>query len=610
MRTANQPKASTKANVHEEDVPLMTGALFEGASDTPPYRMGKLSRKRSTSKAKTSLRLRGGWGSDIPPGPSSPQSFRRSTGWNDGPPGPAGNSPATGAGLHTRKESSGSYTPDDAPWRKGGGKEANSGTNARESWQGGSKWTANPPDNTETRDLHGGGQSWSGAADDHNSWAAPNQNQSSKSKDNDQDAQGWSWEAPNDAPNWEDLNSNQSGRQASNDEQEQNRTDHKGKAAVRKNGSRSGSVTSKKSMRSFDAQTNHSGRNWNAPGPSPSHNEDRNDNIEAKLPGSWSPPPSGRTGRRKPHRHEIRNVSGDHEMREVETGQNPWSRSQRGSMGIEKESRPVKSAWAGQNLDPGDERHTSGQPVPAYQVQPMPSVTYAHKVYTPRYMDSFDEPYAVFVFRYQDLATIQKICDTSKPQFELNEREHLLNLSKSELVEELINVRKTASEIANSEKGTVRSNIGDPAHQPDLAAANEKLNSFADNNADDSWGNNGTSQDDIAGTSGNEGWNNANREDGWNNDNNGNDRGAWGGDEQAIDASRDSWNDRNEQQDAWGNEPDNAEAENGQSGAWGNNDTDNNGGDQGWDDHGHGQGGTDAWGSQAGGGGSGGGGGW
>ena len=37
----------------------------------------------------------------------------------------------------------------------------------------------------------------------------------------------------------------------------------------------------------------------------------------------------------------------------------------------------------------------------SHQVQPGPGAMYAHKVHSPRYMDSMEEPYAVFVFKYR-----------------------------------------------------------------------------------------------------------------------------------------------------------------------------------------------------------------
>lgn len=37
----------------------------------------------------------------------------------------------------------------------------------------------------------------------------------------------------------------------------------------------------------------------------------------------------------------------------------------------------------------------------SHQVQPGPGAMYAHKVYTPQYMDSMEEPYAVFLFEYR-----------------------------------------------------------------------------------------------------------------------------------------------------------------------------------------------------------------
>ena len=41
----------------------------------------------------------------------------------------------------------------------------------------------------------------------------------------------------------------------------------------------------------------------------------------------------------------------------------------------------------------------------SHQVQPGPGAMYAHKVHSPRYMDSMEEPYAVFVFKYRSKGT-------------------------------------------------------------------------------------------------------------------------------------------------------------------------------------------------------------
>jgi len=52
----------------------------------------------------------------------------------------------------------------------------------------------------------------------------------------------------------------------------------------------------------------------------------------------------------------------------------------------------------------------------SHQVQPGPGAMYAHKVHSPRYMDSMEEPYAVFVFKYRSKGTCVHILEISQDE--------------------------------------------------------------------------------------------------------------------------------------------------------------------------------------------------
>ncbi|KAI9876304.1 MAG: hypothetical protein M1830_006809 [Pleopsidium flavum] len=74
----------------------------------------------------------------------------------------------------------------------------------------------------------------------------------------------------------------------------------------------------------------------------------------------------------------------------------------------------------------------------SHQVQPGPGAMYLHKLHTPRYMDSMEEPYAVFVFKYRSKDVLENILNTTIFDDPDDEKKRLLTLSKDEIIEQLL----------------------------------------------------------------------------------------------------------------------------------------------------------------------------
>lgn len=116
----------------------------------------------------------------------------------------------------------------------------------------------------------------------------------------------------------------------------------------------------------------------------------------------------------------------------------------------------------------------------SHQVHPMRAAAYTHKLSTPRYMDTHEDPYAVFVFKYRDKALIENMVKASIPDPGLGpkEKSDLFNLSKAELVDELVRTKEklSAAESSESDKISFKSHpVGQNWGLPDLNAVGDKL---------------------------------------------------------------------------------------------------------------------------------------
>lgn len=114
----------------------------------------------------------------------------------------------------------------------------------------------------------------------------------------------------------------------------------------------------------------------------------------------------------------------------------------------------------------------------SHQVRPGPPTTYAHKVSKPKYMDTHETPYAVFVFQYRDKTIIEEMLQTTIDDPEIDEKRRLSGLPKSEIIEELLKEKaaRSASGSSISERAaTFKSNPRGVPIEPSASALRARL---------------------------------------------------------------------------------------------------------------------------------------
>ncbi|KAL2058670.1 hypothetical protein ABVK25_001400 [Lepraria finkii] len=112
----------------------------------------------------------------------------------------------------------------------------------------------------------------------------------------------------------------------------------------------------------------------------------------------------------------------------------------------------------------------------SHQVHPGRSSTYRHKRGVPRYMDTFEKPYAVFRFHYRDKEIVECLTGTTIIEPEIDEKQRLASLSKHEIIEEFMKVKKKlGKEVGESDKVTFKSNPHGVLEGPDVEALDERL---------------------------------------------------------------------------------------------------------------------------------------
>ena len=84
----------------------------------------------------------------------------------------------------------------------------------------------------------------------------------------------------------------------------------------------------------------------------------------------------------------------------------------------------------------------------SHQVRPDRPAAYTHKRNKPKYMDTHENPYAVFLFKYRDKEIIEHMLETTISEPEVDEKARLASLSKQELIDELM---KTKSKLSVAE---------------------------------------------------------------------------------------------------------------------------------------------------------------
>ena len=550
-KAAKRPKESKSSKTRkqhisvvpeDDDVPLWTGAMFDGSAESPP-RKGTKSKDSGTQKSLSTkdpdLKLRGGAGS------SKVQ-------WSD-PPSPvlswrSNNSRVrqhdfplvVGVGMKSpdsQRKSTGSYTPDDNAWKSETKQPASSANDVATPWGASRAWNWNLPESRQA-----GWQNPSGR--ENESWGTPSPIPSPKpqhdGKGNTGSAANMGWTDPSSdnskedntaTSGWDDgKQSNGWGMegQASNDwstaywgGQDDNANQiERGSPVIDRHDASNGTHNATASS-DDDVPA--------GPGSYPkpvfimsqkprSSRVSANEGIirtrtkpEGWVPGAWSPPMVQKSRKSK--------------RKASEPG---WPQDARGPRFIE----PIRPTHTGPAYDGND---------------------YIHKKSNPRHMDTHQNPYAVFVFHYRDDAAGDQTSDLTSSECGEDERRRLLKLDKSELVEELLRAKIQASETADSDKSTFKTDAHEAAYQPNLWAVNEKLEPFADSTLHEDNADRGSDKDernnDVA-APGSEGRNQ------WNSPDNNAD-GAWPSTEDQQDSQDNvpwatSPENRDQPQDAWG----------------------------------------------------------
>ena len=125
----------------------------------------------------------------------------------------------------------------------------------------------------------------------------------------------------------------------------------------------------------------------------------------------------------------------------------------------------------------------------SHQIRPSIPARYSHKVSRPKYIDSFETPYAVFVFQYRDKDIIEEMLNTSVIESEADEKQRLSSLPKSQLVEELMKAKSQGSSNAasgshhSSDKATFKSNPFNVPLSPNVSALTQKLSNLESSKA-------------------------------------------------------------------------------------------------------------------------------
>ena len=346
------------------------------------------------------------------------------------------------------------------------------------------------------------------------------------------------------------------------------------------------------------------------------------------MPGSWSPPP-------------MPSQSKEQSEQQQETVPVPPSQAQTQAQTIPihsiakpPNSRPYWATWNNATTpdptppvtsepDPDDAIFPCTEEEPIYtipstlaaqqnlthQVRPMRGSAYSHRLSSPKYMDTHDDPYAVFVFKYRDQVVIEQMLGRKVESTDVEEKQRLKGLSKEEIIEELLKARAgmgnaslatiPAVGIATTPTAGVNGTLSTEqtpeigrwatrGKVPPMPPAEDSGSGSRGNSADD-WGRNpkgagawkslesgkGCKTSDANANKSRTNNNSTDQEgDGWGD--NGRDDGGDGGNDEAPDG--DDWkdNDAAGQSGAWGNYK--ADAEGGDSG-WGNSD---NRGNKGW----------------------------
>lgn len=150
----------------------------------------------------------------------------------------------------------------------------------------------------------------------------------------------------------------------------------------------------------------------------------------------------------------------------------------------------------------------------SHQVRPGRPAPYTHRRNKPRYMDTHESPYAVFLFKYRGKEIIEHMLKTTVAEPEVDEKARLASLSKQELIDELMRTKSKLSlvESSSSEQATCVKKLDEKLSKLDIGeeevpAIGDWVNTTSPTNGQGignvgGWGNNVTQKGKGRGGSG------------------------------------------------------------------------------------------------------------
>lgn len=533
----------------------MTGALFDGAGDSPPPR---LHRRSSRSRAAKEDQRHGSTGSYTPD-----TTWGTSQTTHHEERGRPGGTHTWQPGLPSGKGNPAAFSTDDPRQKTHGSVRNTPNQNRHPNFTQKHKWDAGAKDDGAQEQPP-----W----DTNNGWNDGNWNTTANDDDNQQNA-AWAGADHNNnedqdgEPNssWEPAGSNGQHHQAGNgrDIGTQQNTGFIRTPSIKlptpvRTASRAPSGTSLKSA--LKSPFRPRDRTQASPGLATNGVI----NMVKSLPGSWSPPlekkEKARSESTKRRAAALNAERAKAHAAEPDAG-SLLARTQRSKAAtpllpvnhnfIPKPKTAAPSVFKPKSYEPQQERQPivandvvksaglAEDPGPIHEPHPVPSATYTHKTCAPHYMDTIADPYARFIFHYRAMAVVSKICNIRIVETREELQSRLASLTKEELLQLLVEERMAAAEAEADENLTWKTTPGNAGYEPNLDSANQRLDDWAEagdngGGGNEGWDNSGHSGTD-AGNFNAAGQDHNNQDDGsWDNGNNDNQTDAqpaddWGG---------------------------------------------------------------------------------
>lgn len=170
---------------------------------------------------------------------------------------------------------------------------------------------------------------------------------------------------------------------------------------------------------------------------------------KASMPGTWAPPVTS------PHQEEPKPVSA--QVQPIFSITKPpkpkpyWSKWRNPNAIAEADMEAEQASHSPEELEEEEPIYSipaeiAQRNMMSHQVRPGRPAAYTHKRNKPKYMDTHEKPYAVFLFKYRDRSIISrmlKIPTITEPV--VDEKARLASLSKQELIDELVKTKSKLS---------------------------------------------------------------------------------------------------------------------------------------------------------------------